>query len=73
VGLGLRPCARVYDLEFIPLFEEPYDLVFSQETLADSRLSPFFNHLASGDFRQAVEKIGGYLVTSDFGQVELVS
>jgi putative molybdopterin biosynthesis protein len=73
VGLGLQTCARGFDLEFIPLFEEPYDLVFSQETLADAHLSPFFNHLTSGEFRQAVEKIGGYLVTSDFGRVETIS
>ena len=73
VGLGLRPCVHLYDLEFIPLFEEPYDLVSSQETLADARFSPFLNHLASGEFRLSVEKIGGYLVTPDFGRVETIS
>lgn len=73
VGLGLYTCAQVFNLEFIALFEEPYDLVFSQETLADDRLSPFFNYVTSGEFRQAVKEIGGYLVTSDFGSVEYIS
>ena len=65
MGLGLYSSARVFGLEFIPLFEEPYDLVFSQETLADPRLSPFFEHMSSGEFRQAVEKIGGYHTPAD--------
>jgi putative molybdopterin biosynthesis protein len=73
VGLGLHSSAGVFGLEFIPLFEEPYDLVFSPETLADPSLSPFFNYLTSGEFGQAVEKIGGYLVTSEFGRVETIS
>jgi putative molybdopterin biosynthesis protein len=73
VGLGLHISARVFGLEFISLFEEPYDLVFSQETLADSRLSPFFNQLTSGEFRRAVEKIGGYRLPADSGRVDFIS
>jgi putative molybdopterin biosynthesis protein len=72
-GLGLRSSARIFELEFIPLFEEPYDLVFSQETLADPQLAPFFDYLNSREFGQVVEKIGGYLVTSEFGRVETIS
>ena len=73
VGIGLHSSARAFSLEFIPLFEEPYDLVFSQQTLDDPQLAPFFNYLNSGEFGQAVEKIGGYLVTSEFGRVETIS
>jgi putative molybdopterin biosynthesis protein len=73
VGLGLHSSASVFGLEFIPLFEEPYDLVFSQETLADPRLSPFFEHMSSGEFRQAVEKIGGYHTPADTGRVDFIS
>lgn len=73
VGLGLQTSARFYDLGFIAVFEEPYDLVLSADTLADSRLSPFFDRLTSGEFRQAVEKIGGYRVPADSGQVEFIS
>jgi len=72
-GLGLHSSAQVFELEFIPLFEEPYDLVFSPETLADPQLSPFFNYLTSGEFGQSIEKIGGYLITSEFGRVETIS
>ncbi len=73
VGLGLHTSARDYDLEFISLFEEPYDLVFSQEILADSHLSTFFNHINSGEFRQAVEKFGGYRLPANSGRVDFIS
>jgi putative molybdopterin biosynthesis protein len=72
-GLGLHTCAAMLGLEFIPLFDEPYDLALSQATLADARLAPFFNYLTSGDFRQAVEKIVGYRVPADSGRVDLIS
>jgi molybdate-binding protein len=71
-GVGLHTSAQTFGLEFIPLFEEPYDLVAAPETVADPRFAPLFNHLVSGEFRQAVEKIGGYRVTPDSGGVEMV-
>jgi putative molybdopterin biosynthesis protein len=72
-GLGLPASASEFGLEFIPLFEEPYDLALSQETLADDRLSPFFDQINSEEFRQAVEKNGGYRAPADSGRVDLVS
>jgi putative molybdopterin biosynthesis protein len=72
-GLGLHTCARMLGLDFIPLFEEPYDLALSQATLADASLTPFFNFLTSGGFRQAVEKIAGYRVPTDSGRVDFIS
>jgi putative molybdopterin biosynthesis protein len=70
VGLGLQTSARVFGLDFIPLFEEPYDLVLSQATLTDPLLSPFLSHLSSVEFKQAVEKIDGYRISADFGRVD---
>jgi putative molybdopterin biosynthesis protein len=72
-GLGLHTCAAILGLEFIPLFEEPYDLVLSPQTLNDAHLAPFFNYLTSADFRQAVEKIVGYRVPADSGRVDIIS
>lgn len=72
-GIGLQSSARLFNLSFIPLFEEPYDLVLFPETLTDSRLAPFFDRLSSRVFRQAVEKIDGYHIPQDFGQVEFIS
>ena len=73
VGLGLPTSARLFNLEYIALFEEPYDLVLSAETLEDPHLASFFDQLSSGDFRQAVEKIDGYRVPVTFGQIEFIS
>lgn len=73
VGLGLQTSAQQFSLDFVPLFEEPYDLVFYQETLVDDRLAPFFDYINSVEFRQAVEKIGGYRVQEDSGRVDFIS
>ena len=72
-GLGLPTSAQEAGLDFIPLFEEPYDLVLSPETLADARLAAFFEYLTSGEFRGEVEQIGGYHLTAEFGTVEMVA
>ncbi len=73
VGLGLQTNADQSGLDFVPLFEEPYDLVFYQETLSDARLAPFFDYMNSAEFRLAVEKIGGYHVPEDSGCVDFIS
>lgn len=70
VGLGLQGSASSFGLDFIPLFEEPYDLVFSQSALTDPLLAPFLNHLSSLEFKRAVEKIDGYRIAPDFGRVD---
>ena len=71
-GIGLPSGVSGIGLDFIPLFEEPYDLVLSSESLYDSRFSDFFNYITSREFSQSVEKIGGYLVTPEFGSVETI-
>ncbi len=72
VGLGIAACAREAQLEFIPLFEEPYDLVLPGELLADPLYAPFFEHLNSGEFRETICQHEGYLVPSMMGQVETI-
>lgn len=72
VGVGIHSSARSFDLEYIPLFEEPYDLVLSRETLADPEFAPFFDYIHSGEMVQTVEKIGGYVFTSEFGRAETI-
>jgi putative molybdopterin biosynthesis protein len=59
-GLGLLAAAQKYKLDFIPLFEERFDLVMPQEQIENPALAPFFDALTSARFRQAVEGLGGY-------------
>jgi putative molybdopterin biosynthesis protein len=59
-GIGLLAAARQRGLDFIPLFQERYDLVLPQEDLGSPRLQPLFDLLASGEYRQSVAALSGY-------------
>jgi molybdate-binding protein len=60
VGLGLRAAAVSRNLDFIPLFQERYDLVLPKETLVDQQFLPLFEMLYSGKFLHAVNNLAGY-------------
>ena len=59
-GLGLHAAARQYDLDFIPLFTERYDLVIPTERFHDPRLAPIFEDLQSLEFRKSLKDLSGY-------------
>jgi putative molybdopterin biosynthesis protein len=60
VGVGLRASARQFGLDFIPLFQERYDLVLPLEQASNPALMPLLDTLQSGSFRQEVRSLGGY-------------
>lgn len=62
-GLGLLAAARQGNLDFIPLFQERYDLVIPQEQYESALLQPILDRLQSAGFRRAVEGLGGYDIT----------
>jgi putative molybdopterin biosynthesis protein len=59
-GISIAASARIYDLEFVPLFEEPYEIVTPFEILADKRYAAFFDVLNSTEFRTAILETVGY-------------
>ncbi|KAA3644757.1 MAG: ArsR family transcriptional regulator [Chloroflexi bacterium] len=67
-GLGLLAAARKYDLDFVPLFEERFDLAIPTEHCENPRLLPMFEYLHSGEFRQNVGVLGGYDATDAGGE-----
>ena len=68
VGLGILSAARALGLDFVPLFEEEYDLVIPVEHLESSQLTSLLALLADAEFRSAVDDLGGY-DTSRMGEV----
>jgi putative molybdopterin biosynthesis protein len=62
-GLGIAAAAEALGLNFIPLYEERYDLIIPAEFFADSLLSPLLELLATSEFQQAVLSLPGYDVT----------
>ena len=50
VGLGILPAARAMGLEFVPLFEEQYDLVIPTEFYESDLLRPMLDMIRSAEF-----------------------
>jgi putative molybdopterin biosynthesis protein len=59
-GLGILAAARAFDLDFVPVAQEPYDLVLRADGVTDERLAPLWALLERPDFREQVEALGGY-------------
>ncbi|HLH65664.1 MAG TPA: molybdopterin biosynthesis protein [Solirubrobacteraceae bacterium] len=62
-GLGVMAAARAFDLDFIPVADEPYDLVLEAQTLKTPLLAPLWELLGSEQFRRSVLALGGYDVS----------
>lgn len=62
-GLGVAAAAEALDLDFIPLFQERYDLVIPKQFADDVLLAPLFDLLADSRFREAVSQLKGYDVS----------
>ncbi|MFZ5819915.1 MAG: molybdopterin biosynthesis protein [Chloroflexota bacterium] len=62
-GLGIPAAAKALDLDFIPLFQERYDLVIPKEYAGSDLLAPLFDLLADAEFRAAVAALPGYDVS----------
>lgn len=60
LGLGVLAAARQQQLDFIPLFEERFDLVVPDEQYRSPQLQPLFDRLHSARFRAAMHDLGGY-------------
>ena len=63
VGLGILPAARAMGLDFIPLFEEQYDLVIPAEFYESELLAPMLDMIRSPEFQAEVHSLGGYNVS----------
>ena len=62
-GLGIMAAARAFELDFVPVTQEPYDLVLDAATLDEPVTAPLWALLEEAVFRRAVEGLGGYDTT----------
>ena len=58
--MGIAAAAKALDLEFIPLYQERYDLVIPKEYAESDLLGPLFAVLENPEFRAAVAALPGY-------------
>ena len=59
-GLGIAAAAQALALDFIPLFDERYDLVIPQEYYKSELLAPLLEVIQDPEFRQSVSGLPGY-------------
>lgn len=62
-GLGIAAAAQALDLDFVPLYDEPYELVIPAEYYASELLAPLLEVLADPAFHKAVADLPGYDVS----------
>ncbi len=63
VGLAILAAAQHHELDFIPLFEERFDLVLTADALADPHLIPIFDLLNTQNFQNQISGLVGYRTT----------
>jgi putative molybdopterin biosynthesis protein len=59
-GLGIAAASTAYDLEFIPLFTERYDLVINQRFADSELINPLYDVLENPTFKKSISKLKGY-------------
>ncbi len=62
-GLGIPAAAQALELDFVPLYQERYDLVILKQYAESDLLSPLFDVLKSQSFQNAVKALPGYDVS----------
>jgi putative molybdopterin biosynthesis protein len=68
VGLGILAAANALNLEFVPLFDERYQLVIPREHYASALLAPVLDVIRGAEFARQVDALGGYDV-ADMGKI----
>ena len=68
-ALALQAAAYQRGLDFIPLFEERYDLVLPREN--EKTLSPFLDYIQTVDFRNSLSYLTGYNSAHSGEQIRL--
>ena len=67
--MGVAAAAKALDLDFIPLFDERYDLAMPLKFAEDDLLAPLFDLMQDESLRAAISTMPGYDV-SDMGNVQ---
>lgn len=71
-GIGIYSVARAFSLDFIPLAEEDYDLIATEDMVADERFGMLMDTIVSAEFSSRLQEMGGYN-TGQTGLVKYVS
>jgi putative molybdopterin biosynthesis protein len=70
-GLGITAAASALDCDFIPLFNEQYELVIPAEYLQNEMFQLFFEVAHDPLFRQRIKEMPGYEV-GQMGEIRTI-
>jgi len=59
-GLGIAAAAKALDLDFLPLYDERYELIVPDEYFESELLAPLFEIITQKEFRETVAAMPGY-------------
>ena len=59
-GMGIYSTARLYDLDFLPICVEEYDLLIPEEVWGSGMVRQLIRTLKSEEFKNRIEAMGGY-------------
>ena len=59
-GMGIYSTAKLYDLDFLPICVEEYDLLIPESVWDTGMLRQLIRTLKSREFRERIEAMGGY-------------
>ncbi|MDF2557359.1 MAG: molybdenum cofactor synthesis protein [Bacillales bacterium] len=65
VGMGIYSVSKIFDLDFVPVADESYDLLMRREFYESVTGQALMQLLRSDELRNEVEKLGGYEVVAD--------
>ncbi len=60
VGLGIYSAAKTYDLDFIPICNEEYDLLIDEKAYDTDKIKDFLKVLHSEELKERLNALGGY-------------
>ena len=63
-GMGIYSAARALDLSFVPITTERYDLVIPDCFFHEEKIQALLDVIHSEAFRQSVQELGGYDVST---------
>ena len=61
-GMGIYSAAKLYDLDFIPICIEEYDLLIPDHAWDTPQVQKMLQTLKSGEFKEKILALGGYTV-----------
>lgn len=60
IGIGIQSAADAFDLDFIPIAKERYDLIIPEDLLKDPRIKTLLRVISSESFINQVKLLKGY-------------